>query len=162
MVGAQDDLVFDGGSFALDRAGEVIAKSEQFESSLNIVDIECELESGSPDLVLSGAINKDKGAARTLISPSLSDEEEIWRALVVGLKDYVSKNGFKSVALGLSGGIDSALTATLAVDALGKESVYGLLMPSKYSSTHSISDAKEFCADRNYEFRIMTEEDLGI
>ncbi|MFZ9844466.1 MAG: NAD+ synthase [Candidatus Nanopelagicaceae bacterium] len=155
MVGAQDDLVFDGGSFALDSAGEVIAKSEQFESSLNIVDIECELESGSPDLVLSGAINKDKGAARTLISPSLSDEEEIWRALVVGLKDYVSKNGFKSVALGLSGGIDSALTATLAVDALGKESVYGLLMPSKYSSTHSISDAKELAENLGIGYEII-------
>ncbi|MEY3685595.1 MAG: hypothetical protein RJB00_545, partial [Actinomycetota bacterium] len=155
MVGAQDDLVFDGGSFALDSSGEVIAKSEQFESSLNIVDIECEIESGSPDLVLSGAINKDKGAARTLISPSLSDEEEIWKALVVGLKDYVSKNGFKSVALGLSGGIDSALTATLAVDALGKESVYGLLMPSKYSSTHSISDAKELAENLGIGYEII-------
>jgi NAD+ synthase (glutamine-hydrolysing) len=155
MVGAQDDLVFDGGSFALDSAGEVIAKSEQFESSLNIVDIECEIESGSPDLVLSGAIKKDKGAARTLIAPSLSDEEEIWRALVVGLKDYVSKNGFKSVALGLSGGIDSALTATLAVDALGKESVYGLLMPSKYSSTHSISDAKELAENLGIGYEII-------
>jgi len=155
MVGAQDDLVFDGGSFALDSAGEVIAKSEQFESSLNIVDIECEIESGSPDLVLSGAIKKNKGAARTLISPSLSDEEEIWRALVVGLKDYVSKNGFKSVALGLSGGIDSALTATLAVDALGKESVYGLLMPSKYSSTHSISDAKELAENLGIGYEII-------
>ena len=155
MVGAQDDLVFDGGSFALDSAGEVIAKSEQFESSLNIVDIECEIESGSPDLVLSGAVKKDKGAARTLISPSLSDEEEIWRALVVGLKDYVSKNGFKSVALGLSGGIDSALTATLAVDALGKESVYGLLMPSKYSSTHSISDAKELAENLGIGYEII-------
>ncbi|MGA0188789.1 MAG: NAD+ synthase [Candidatus Nanopelagicaceae bacterium] len=155
MVGAQDDLVFDGGSFALDSAGEVIAKSEQFESSLNIVDIECEIESGSPDLVLSGAINKDKGAARTLISPSLSDEEEIWKALVVGLKDYVSKNGFKSVALGLSGGIDSALTATLAVDALGKERVYGLLMPSKYSSTHSISDAKELAENLGIGYEII-------
>jgi len=155
MVGAQDDLVFDGGSFALDSAGEVIAKSEQFESSLNIVDIECAIESGSPDLVLSGAINKDKGAARTLISPSLSDEEEIWKALVVGLKDYVSKNGFKSVALGLSGGIDSALTVTLAVDALGKESVYGLLMPSKYSSTHSISDAKELAENLGIGYEII-------
>jgi len=155
MVGAQDDLVFDGGSFALDSAGEVIAKSEQFESSLNIVDIECEIESGSPDLVLSGAIKKDKGAARTLIAPSLSDEEEIWKALVVGLKDYVSKNGFKSVALGLSGGIDSALTATLAVDALGKESVYGLLMPSKYSSTHSITDAKELAENLGIGYEII-------
>lgn len=155
MVGAQDDLVFDGGSFALDSNGEVIAKSEQFESSLNIVDIECEIESGSPDLVLSGAIKKDKGAAKTLIAPSLSDEEEIWKALVVGLKDYVSKNGFKSVALGLSGGIDSALTATLAVDALGKESVYGLLMPSKYSSTHSITDAKELAENLGIGYEII-------
>jgi NAD+ synthase (glutamine-hydrolysing) len=155
MVGAQDDLVFDGGSFALDSAGEVIAKSEQFESSLNIVDIECEIESGSPDLVLSGAIKKDQGGVKTLIAPSLSDEEEIWKALVVGLRDYVSKNGFKSVALGLSGGIDSALTAALAVDALGKESVYGLLMPSKYSSTHSISDAKELAENLGIGYEII-------
>ena len=155
MVGAQDDLVFDGGSFALDSAGEVIARSEQFESSLNIVDIQCEIETGAPDLVLSGAIKKDLGQAKTLIAQSLSDEEEIWKALVVGLKDYVSKNGFKSVALGLSGGIDSALTATLAVDALGKESVYGLLMPSKYSSTHSISDAKELAENLGIGYEII-------
>ena len=155
MVGAQDDLVFDGGSFALDSAGEVIARSEQFESSLNIVDIQCEIESGAPDLVLSGAIKKDQGQAKTLIAQSLSDEEEIWKALVVGLKDYVSKNGFKSVALGLSGGIDSALTATLAVDALGKECVYGLLMPSKYSSTHSISDAKELAENLGIGYEII-------
>ena len=155
MVGAQDDLVFDGGSFALDSAGEVIARSEQFESSLNIVDIECEIESGTPDLVLSGAIKKDQGGAKTLIAPSLSDEEEIWKALEVGLRDYVSKNGFKSVALGLSGGIDSALTAALAVDALGKESVYGLLMPSKYSSTHSISDAKELAENLGIGYEII-------
>ena len=155
MVGAQDDLVFDGGSFALDSAGEVIARSEQFESSLNIVDIECEIESGTPDLVLSGAIKKEQGGAKTLIAPSLSDEEEIWKALEVGLRDYVSKNGFKSVALGLSGGIDSALTAALAVDALGKESVYGLLMPSKYSSTHSISDAKELAENLGIGYEII-------
>ena len=155
MVGAQDDLVFDGGSFALDSAGEVIARSEQFESSLNIVDIQCEIESGAPDLVLSGAIKRDRGQAKTLIAPSLSDEEEIWKALVVGLKDYVVKNGFKSVALGLSGGIDSALTATLAVDALGKECVYGLLMPSKYSSTHSISDAKELAEKLGIGYEII-------
>jgi len=155
MVGAQDDLVFDGGSFALDSNGEVIARSEQFESSLNIVDIECEIESGAPDLVLSGAIKKDLGQVKTLIAPSLSDEEEIWKALVVGLKDYVVKNGFKSVALGLSGGIDSALSATLAVDALGKESVYGLLMPSKYSSTHSITDAKELAENLGIGYEII-------
>ena len=155
MVGAQDDLVFDGGSFALDSNGEVIARSEQFESSLNIVDIECEIESGAPDLVLSVAIKRDRGQAKTLIAQSLSDEEEIWKALVVGLKDYVSKNGFKSVALGLSGGIDSALTATLAVDALGKESVYGLLMPSKYSSTHSIADAKELAENLGISYEII-------
>jgi NAD+ synthase (glutamine-hydrolysing) len=155
MVGAQDDLVFDGGSFALDSNGEVIARSEQFESSLNIVDIECEIESGAPDLVLSGAIKKDLGQVKTLIAPSLSDEEEIWKALVVGLKDYVVKNGFKSVALGLSGGIDSALSATLAVDALGKECVYGLLMPSKYSSTHSITDAKELAENLGIGYEII-------
>ncbi|NCZ72703.1 MAG: NAD(+) synthase, partial [Actinobacteria bacterium] len=98
---------------------------------------------------------KSQARAKTLIAPSLSDEEEIWKALLVGLRDYVLKNGFKSVALGLSGGIDSALTATLAVDALGKESVYGLLMPSKYSSTHSISDAKELAENLGIGYEII-------
>jgi NAD+ synthase (glutamine-hydrolysing) len=155
MVGAQDDLVFDGGSFALDSNGELLARSQAFESSLNIVDIECEIESGIPDLVLDGKRAKNQDQVKTLIAPSLSDEEEIWKALVVGLKDYVVKNGFKSVALGLSGGIDSALSATLAVDALGKESVYGLLMPSKYSSTHSITDAKELAENLGIGYEII-------
>jgi NAD+ synthase (glutamine-hydrolysing) len=155
MVGAQDELVFDGGSFALDSNGELLARSQGFESSLNIVDIECASESGAPDLVLSGERAKGKERVKTLIAPSLSDEEEIWKALIVGLRDYVSKNGFKTVALGLSGGIDSALTATLAVDALGRQSVYGLLMPSKYSSAHSITDAKELAENLGIGYEII-------
>jgi NAD+ synthase (glutamine-hydrolysing) len=155
MVGAQDELVFDGGSFALDSNGELLARSQGFESSLNIVDIECASESGAPDLVLSGERAEGKERVKTLIAPSLSDEEEIWKALIVGLRDYVSKNGFKTVALGLSGGIDSALTATLAVDALGRQSVYGLLMPSKYSSAHSITDAKELAENLGIGYEII-------
>lgn len=155
MVGAQDDLVFDGGSFALNRDGELLARSEQFESSINIVDIECAVESGNPDLTLSKRQEKKRVEVKALIAPSLSDEEEIWQALVVGLRDYVKKNGFKSVALGLSGGIDSALTATLAVDALGSQGVYGLLMPSKYSSQHSVSDAKELAENLGIGYEII-------
>lgn len=155
MVGAQDDLVFDGGSFALNRDGELLARSEQFESSINIVDIECAVESGNPDLTLSKRQEKKRVEVKALIAPSLSDEEEIWQALVVGLRDYVKKNGFKSVALGLSGGIDSALTATLAVDALGSQGVYGLLMPSKYSSQHSVSDAKELAENLRIGYEII-------
>ncbi|MBM3656231.1 MAG: NAD+ synthase [Actinobacteria bacterium] len=155
MVGAQDDLVFDGGSFALNRDGELLARSEQFESSINIVDIECAVESGNPDLTLSKRQEKKRVEVKALIAPSLSDEEEIWQALVVGLRDYVRKNGFKSVALGLSGGIDSALTATLAVDALGSQGVYGLLMPSKYSSQHSVSDAKELAENLRIGYEII-------
>jgi len=155
MVGAQDDLVFDGGSFALNRDGELLARSEQFESSINIVDIECAVESGNPDLTLSKRQENKRVEVKALIAPSLSDEEEIWQALVVGLRDYVRKNGFKSVALGLSGGIDSALTATLAVDALGSQGVYGLLMPSKYSSQHSVSDAKELAENLRIGYEII-------
>jgi NAD+ synthase (glutamine-hydrolysing) len=88
----------------------------------------------------------------------LSDEEEVWKALVMGLGDYVRKNGFKSVALGLSGGIDSALVATIAVDALGKNNVYGVSLPSKYSSDHSKTDAQLLASNLGINFRTIEIE----
>lgn len=98
------------------------------------------------------------GEVKNEISERLSDDEEIWRALELGLKDYVFKNQLKSVVLGLSGGIDSALVATIAVDALGKSNVFGVLMPSKYSSDHSISDAKELAENLGISIRTIPIE----
>ena len=128
-VGGQDELVFDGGSMVVAPDGEVVARAAMFEEDLVFVDV--------PD--------DDDGAA-----PSPEPEQPVWptgpeevyRALVLGLGDYVRKNGFREVVIGLSGGIDSALVATLAADALGPEAVRVLAMPSEYSSPESVEDAR--------------------
>lgn len=141
MVGGQDDLVFDGDSMTVSASGELIARAPQFTETIQIVDVKSVRESSNPDLVISEKTISRTNEIPNQIAPSLDAEEEVWSALVLGLRDYVLKNGFKSVALGLSGGIDSALVATIAVDALGKKNVFGISMPSKYSSLHSREDA---------------------
>jgi NAD+ synthase (glutamine-hydrolysing) len=125
LVGGQDDLVFDGNSFLIDSRGKVISRAKQFEEDLLVV----EIQSKSEIRQMSSSTNNQ------------SDHAQIWNALVLGVRDYVNKNGFKSVVLGLSGGIDSAVCAAIAVDAIGAENVYGVSLPSKYSSEHSLSDA---------------------
>jgi len=125
LVGGQDDLIFDGNSFLVDVSGKEIARAKQFESDLVVVDIETKSE-----------INAVSQSSKTQ-----GDLEQVWNALVLGVRDYVQKNGFKSVVLGLSGGIDSAVCAALAVDAIGAKNVFGVSLPSKYSSDHSLSDA---------------------
>jgi NAD+ synthase (glutamine-hydrolysing) len=141
MTGGQDDLVFDGDSIAVDSKGAIIARAPQFEDGMMLVDVDVSTRTSSPDLVIS---EDEVLLDRTLvpgIAQRLGDEEEMWNAIVVGLRDYVRKNGFKDVLIGLSGGIDSALVAALAVDALGAKRVHGVAMPSKYSSPHSLEDA---------------------
>jgi len=158
MTGAQDDLVFDGDSLAVGIDQKLLARSVQFKSALDLVDVPVILNSSKPDLVISEKAAPKKSAITAAIAPRLSDEEEVWSALVMGLGDYVRKNGFKSVALGLSGGIDSALVATLAVDALGKENVYGVSLPSKYSSEHSLTDAKNLASNLGIDYRVIEIE----
>ena len=143
MVGGQDDLVFDGDSIVIAKDGIVISRAQQFEEELMISDLTVEMRSATPDLIISDVIKSQDDEVRNEISARLSDEEEVWRALELGLRDYIVKNRLKSVVLGLSGGIDSSLVATIAVDALGRENVFGVLMPSKYSSEHSLIDAEE-------------------
>jgi NAD+ synthase (glutamine-hydrolysing) len=143
MVGGQDDLVFDGDSIVIAKDGIVISRAQQFEEELMISDLTVEMRSATPDLIISDVIKSQDDEVRNEISARLSDEEEVWRALELGLRDYIVKNRLKSVVLGLSGGIDSSLVATIAVDALGRENVFGVLMPSKYSSDHSLIDAEE-------------------
>jgi NAD+ synthase (glutamine-hydrolysing) len=126
QVGGNDDLIFDGHSFALNRHGEIICRAAGFTSDLVIV----EFDKVQQDLKLG-----------TVAPVSESEDEEIWQALVLGVRDYVSKCRFSQVVLGLSGGVDSALVAAIATAAIGKENVLGVLMPSPYSSEHSISDA---------------------
>jgi NAD+ synthase (glutamine-hydrolysing) len=158
MTGAQDDLVFDGDSLAVGSDQKLLARSVQFKSSLDIVDVPVAMNSSQPDVLISGDAPLNKTPNISEIAPRLSDEEEVWSALVMGLGDYVRKNGFKSVALGLSGGIDSALVATLAVDAVGKDNVYGVSLPSKYSSAHSLSDAKALATNLGIDYRVIEIE----
>ena len=158
MVGGQDDLVFDGDSIILSAAGKVIARAPQFKEDLLITDLETEVGTGKPDLIISENAKVPSGELPKLSTFDLSDEAEIWAALTLGLADYVKKNNLKSVVIGLSGGIDSALVATLAVDALGKEAVFGVSMPSKYSSNHSKSDAAELAKNLGIAFRTIEIE----
>lgn len=143
MTGGQDDLVFDGDSLVVDASGKVVARAPQFEEGLMVVDLDLKANSTSPDLILTDGPLSPYPKSVPGVAIRLREEAELWSALVMGLRDYVKKNGFSSVVIGLSGGIDSALVAALAVDALGAENVFGVSLPSKYSSDHSLGDAKE-------------------
>jgi NAD+ synthase (glutamine-hydrolysing) len=155
MTGGQDDLVFDGDSIVVDGAGAVIARAPQFEDGIAVVDIDVSTKTSSPDVVISeDEVSVDR-ALIPGIAVRLDDREEIWQALVIGLRDYVEKNGFRSVVVGLSGGIDSALVVAIAIDALGAKRVNAVAMPSKYSSAHSISDAQAMADATGIHFRTV-------
>ena len=155
MTGGQDDLIFDGDSIAVSAEGELIARAPQFFDGLMMVDVDAKCGTSEPDYVISeervpGYLKMVHGAASRL-----EPEAEIWQALVVGLRDYVNKNGFKSVLLGLSGGIDSALTAAIAADALGAQRVFGVAMPSEFSSEHSLRDAADSAKRIGLNYRVI-------
>lgn len=155
MTGGQDDLVFDGDTIVVAADGSVIARAPQFADDLIVLDVAAAGDTGKPDLVISESSDTPVNAVAPTITPRLSDEAEIWQALVTGLRDYIYKNKFRSVALGLSGGIDSAVVAAIAVDAIGAKCVNGVALPSKYSSDHSIADAESFAANTGIHFRIV-------
>ena len=155
MTGGQDDLVFDGDTIVVGSQGELIARAPQFEDGLMIIDLEVKLASSDPDLIISNTPLPKYKANVPGVARRLGDEDEIWQGLVIGLRDYVEKNNFKSVILGLSGGIDSALVAALAADAIGGNRVYGVALPSKYSSDHSLADAKEAAINIGLNYRII-------
>jgi NAD+ synthase/NAD+ synthase (glutamine-hydrolysing) len=140
QVGGNDDLIFDGRSFALNKQGEIVCRAKGFVSDFLTV----EFNSDKQDLQLGHISPIDE-----------SEDEEIWNALVLGVKDYVGKCRFSKVLLGLSGGVDSALVAAIATAALGKENVIGVLMPSPYSSEHSISDALALAANLDIQTQIL-------
>jgi NAD+ synthase (glutamine-hydrolysing) len=154
MTGGQDDLVFDGDSIVVGKDGSVLARTAQFDDQLIVIDIECAEGSARPDVVISEEPTSHATPAISSIATPLSDEAEMWQALVMGLRDYVGKNGFRSVVLGLSGGIDSALVAAIAIDALGAKRVNGVAMPSKYSSGHSVEDAQALADATGIHFRV--------
>ena len=156
MTGGQDDLVFDGDSIVVSKDGLVLARTAQFDDQLTVIDIDCAEGTSRPDVVISEEPTSHATPAHSSIATPLSDEAEMWQALVMGLRDYVGKNGFRSVVLGLSGGIDSALVAAIAIDALGAKRVNGVAMPSKYSSGHSVEDAQALADATGIHFRITT------
>jgi NAD+ synthase (glutamine-hydrolysing) len=153
MTGGQDDLVFDGDTIVVDKDGQLLARAPQFDDTLVVVEIDCQKASSTPDVVISTDDAKPASGS-SVIAPRLSDEAEMWQGLVIGLRDYITKNGFKSVVIGLSGGIDSAFVAAIAIDALGAKRVNGVAMPSKYSSDHSVEDAQGLADATGIHFRI--------
>ena len=156
MTGGQDDLIFDGDSLVVDKKGDVIARAPQFDDELLVVDIDCAVNTSKPDVIISLDETAIQGDLTATIAERLSDHAEMWQGLVYGLRDYIVKNGFNSVTLGLSGGIDSALVATIAIDALGAAKVFGVAMPSKYSSNHSIEDAQALAEATGINFRTVS------
>jgi NAD+ synthase (glutamine-hydrolysing) len=179
MMGGQDELVFDGDSIIVDADGELIARGPQFDEALLVADLD--LPAARDDILPGGDTPADASdgtvmtvhrvtlpappdalvpLARTegtapLVAPRLPPLAEVYAALVTGVRDYVGKNGFRSVILGLSGGIDSALVATIAADALGPERVHVVLMPSRYSSGHSVSDAEDLAKRQGLQARTV-------
>jgi NAD+ synthase (glutamine-hydrolysing) len=157
LVGGQDELVFDGQSMVIDKDGTLLARAEAFKEDLLIVDINVPLDATARSTkklvkVTDASLPQKKIPVEKLVAPSLKPAEEVYQALVLGLRDYVQKNGFKKVVLGLSGGIDSALVAVLAADALGKDNVMCVFMPSRFSSEASRVDAKELCENLGLRF----------
>ena len=160
MTGGQDDLVFDGDTIVVDASGAVISRAAQFQDQLLVVDIDSATQTSIPDVVISESGVEASDSLPPAVAARMSDNEEIWNALVMGLRDYVAKNKFRSVVVGLSGGIDSALVAAIAVDALGAKCVNGVAMPSKYSSDHSVEDATAFAANTGIHFRTVEIEPM--
>ncbi|GAA2431887.1 NAD+ synthase [Streptomyces lavendulocolor] len=173
MIGGQDELVFDGDSIVVDKDGEVVARAPQFAEGSVVLDLD--LPAASADAP-EGVVDDGLTIQRVVLSEEplpayepeltggyaerLEDDEEVYTALVVGLRAYAAKNGFRSVLIGLSGGIDSALVAAIACDALGAQNVYGVSMPSKYSSDHSKGDAAELARRTGLNFRTVSIEPM--
>jgi NAD+ synthase (glutamine-hydrolysing) len=162
-VGGQDELVFDGDSMIVSAGGELLARGPQFRDALLVHDLDLppardpvrDAESPMPLLrvPLETAWTEPAGDAKGGIAERLVDEAEVWSALVVGLRDYVRKNGAKSVVVAVSGGIDSAVVAAIATDALGPENVVGISMPSGHSSQHSRDDAAQLAKNLGFDYR---------
>ncbi|GED87380.1 NAD+ synthase [Streptomyces sp. 6-11-2] len=168
MTGGQDELVFDGDSIVVAPDGEVVARAPQFAEDLMVLDLDLPAASvKAPTGVVDDGLRIDRTVLSEEPLPAyepepaggyaarMDDDEEVYTALVVGLRAYVRKNGFRSVLIGLSGGIDSALVAAIACDAVGAENVYGVSMPSKYSSEHSKDDAAELARRTGLNFRTV-------
>jgi len=161
QVGGQDELVFDGGSFAVDANGSLIARSPLFTEDLRLVDVEVDPATEPatlPVIAVSETAIDQMEPTGTPIAEAMEGDAELYSALVLGTRDYCRKNGFSDVVIGLSGGIDSTLVACVAVDALGPEHVHGVAMPSRYSSDHSLTDAHLLATNLGIDIRTISIE----
>lgn len=161
QVCGQDELVFDGGSMVFDHHGDLVMRAPQFEEKLTFVDLEVNESlstSGVPVIEVSAESRARGEEQRGLISSPDADLEQVFGALVLGTRDYVRKNGFTDVVIGLSGGIDSALVAAVAVEALGKQHVHGVSMPSRYSSEGSKTDAAILASNLGIDMQTISIE----
>jgi NAD+ synthase (glutamine-hydrolysing) len=161
QVCGQDELVFDGGSMVFDHRGDMLMRAEQFGESLSFIDIEVnesQVASGIPVVEVSQTSRASGTKFEGTIAPSASDMEQVFGALVLGTRDYVRKNGFTDVVIGLSGGIDSALVAAIAVEALGSQHVHGVSMPSRYSSEGSRTDAAILASNLGVDMQTISIE----
>nr|MCU0271426.1 NAD+ synthase [Acidimicrobiales bacterium] len=163
LVGGQDELVFDGASVVVDSAGDPVTRAPQYADVLFVTDLDVPARSMLP----ASPLPVTTLVARPVSSPPVAVTEparlldrcgEVYGALVTGTRDYVRKNGFGEVVIGLSGGVDSSLVAAVACDALGSDRVHGVLMPSRYSSSGSITDAELLAANLGIEYRVITIE----
>ena len=165
QVGGQDELVFDGSSLVVSPNGEIITRAGQYTEELFVTDVTIDPDrdgpATSPALPVLAVSSVSASPTDSVVAPAASRLDpgaEMYGALVLGTRDYVRKNGFTDVVLGLSGGIDSSLTAVIAVDALGAEHVHGVLMPSRYSSDHSVTDAEALSDNLGIEHRTIVIE----
>ena len=159
MVGGQDELVFDGGSFVVDDLGEIIYQASSFKEEVFHLDIDLKIkkQNDKPSLLIRPKTIELKDIKS---KPSMSENESIYSALKLGLLDYVSKNKFTKVLIGISGGIDSALTAAICVDALGAQNVIGVAMPSKYNSKDSLNDAIKLSTNLGIKLKTIEIEKI--
>jgi NAD+ synthase (glutamine-hydrolysing) len=146
-VGGQDELVFDGNSFVMDATGKIVLRAPAFEEG--VYPLEFTRDASGRVVPVAGSI-----------SPELSDEESVYRALVLGVRDYVNKHGFPGVVMGLSGGVDSSLTLAIAVDALGADRVHAVMMPSRYTADMSVHDAEEQARSLGVKYSVISIEGM--
>jgi NAD+ synthase (glutamine-hydrolysing) len=158
LVGGQDELVFDGCSMIVDDKGRIIARAAAFEEELLVCDMSLSVRAKKGAISLNTGRKSAAAPVRNTLKALPGNSEEAYRALVLGLKDYVTKNGFAKVAVGLSGGIDSALVAVLAADAIGAGNVTGVFMPSRYSSKDSAEDAQELAKNMKIRYEVISIE----
>jgi len=160
QVGGQDELIFDGSSFVADSQGQLVTRLPQFEEALQVVDLDVdECDSNALPVIVASKNQRTKCPIdEPVVAENDQEVAEVWNALVLATRDYVNKNGFDQVVIGLSGGVDSSLVAAVAVDALGPERVHGVSMPSRYSSQGSEDDAAALATNFGIDFQTIPIE----